>query len=103
MPVTTSAGHGDRHRGGLNVVREFAQPDKVIGTKAVVEAFEFAPKAFYRGADRRGAVFRIFDKAGPGLWCIPALNQVVCHVSFSLQQMSPAPLCLSAHARAHGV
>jgi len=45
IPVPAGAGDGDRHRGGLDIVRHFAQPDKVIGTKGVVERFEFPPKA----------------------------------------------------------
>jgi hypothetical protein len=28
----------------LDIVRDFAQPDKVIGTKGVVESFEFPPR-----------------------------------------------------------
>ena len=60
IPVPARAGHGDGHRRGLDVVRDFGQSDKVIGPKGIVEGVEFPPNALKRGADDRGAVFRIF-------------------------------------------
>src|SRR5262249_14842227 len=40
IPVPAGAGDGDRHRGGVDIVRDFAQPDKV----------EFIPFSFWYDA-----------------------------------------------------